>query len=233
MSYGLQVWNADNRKQIDTDELAPNTYLTTPVSTAYSAMSYPPSGFTTGDLVCARPQSSTGHSVISLGRPISNVQQFFGSQAIQNAGFTFEYSLPSGIVTALVKTQAGIGSPSAGEFGMDVYASNNTLLFSATRSRSVKILATGVVTGGQTFTYTVPSSLTFSNIYAVVNTTLSLAIPAAFVFPSYSFAVQYRFYPHVSTPYIEARNFVFSNGQVVSTWAGGSFSYMLVYDTNI
>ena len=235
MSYGLQVWNQDGRKQIDTDEIAPNTYLTAPVTTAYSAMSYPPSGFVAGDLVCARPVTYNQGSFvpISVGRTIGNVQQFFGSQAIQNAGFTFEYSLPSGIVTALVKTQSGISAPASGEYGMDIYAPNGTtILFSATRSTSVTILAQGVLSGGQTYTYTPHASLDYDKVYAVVNSTLSLSIPQAFLFPSWSYAVQYRFFTTASTPYITVQNTVLQNNQIASGWLGGSFAYMLVYDPN-
>jgi len=233
MSYGLQVWNADGRKQIDSDEIAPNTFLSSPVTTAYTAMSYPPAGFSAGDLVCARPQSTSGSTAISIGRTISNVPQFFGSKAINDA-ISYEYVNTAGIVTALVKTQAGnIGSPATGEFGMDVYSTDGTtVLFSATRSRSVKVLAQGVLAGGQSFTYSLPSNLSFNKIYAVVNSTHSMAIAQSFLFPSWGFAVQYLFYPAASTPYVTVRNTVSSGGQNISGWVGGMFAYMLVYDTN-
>jgi hypothetical protein len=243
VSYGLQVWNQDGRKQIDTDEIAPNTYLTAPATTAYSAMSYPPSGFAAGDLVCARPvtynqvrvTSVAGGSFvpISVGRTIGNVQQFFGSQAIQNGGHT-EWPNTAGIKTALIKTQSGnISAPASGEYGMDIYAPNGTtILFSATRSTSVTILAQGVLSGGQTYTYTPHSSLDYDKVYAVVNSTLSLSIPQAFLFPSWSYAVQYKFFTTASTPYIVVQNTVLQNDQIASGWLGGSFAYMLVYDPN-
>lgn len=242
MSYGLQVWNQDGRKQIDTDEIAPNTYLTDPVDTAYAAMSYPPSGFVAGDLVVARPVLSNPTLIsnsfvpISIGRLQSgnvNTESFFGSKEIQDAGKTFEWANYSGIKTALIKTQSGnIAGPSAGEFGMDVYAPDGTTLFSATRSTSVTILETGVLRGGQTATYTPPAHLSYNRIYAVVTSTLTLSIPRAFVFPAWDYAVQYRFYTTATIPYIVMQNTVLQDRQIASGWLGGSFAYMLVYDPN-
>lgn len=238
MAHGLQVWNSDGRKMIDSTELAPNTYLANLTTSAYSAMSYPPSGFTAGDLVLARPVSNPtllgGTRVpIGIGRTISNTQQFFGSQAIQNAGHT-EWPNTSGIKTGLIKTQSGnISGPAAGEYGLDVYAADNsTIMFSATRSTAVTILAQGSLTGGQSFTYTPSASLDFNKVYGVVNGTTIFNVPQAFLFPSWEFNVMYSFYTTASIPYIVVQNKVTSNNQNVSGWLGGMFAYMLVYDPN-
>lgn len=238
MAHGLQVWNADGRKMIDSTEVAPNTYLANLTTTSYSAMSYPPSGFTAGDLVMARPVNSPtllgGTFVpIGIGRSVGSTQQFFGSQAIQTAGHT-EWANTSGIKTGLIKTQSGnISGPAAGEYGLDVYAADNsTIMFSATRSTAVTILAQGSLTGGQSFTYTPPASLDYSKVYGVVNGTTVMNVPQSFLFPSWVFNVMYRFYTTASTPYITAQNIVTRGGSNISGWAGGRFAYMMVYDPN-
>jgi len=234
MAYGLQVLNEDGRVQLDSTEIAPNTFLSNVTTTAYNAMTYPPSNFATGDLVLARPANTplSGATYIGIGQPINNQEVFYGSKYAQDAGFTYLYANTAGIVTALVKTQAGnISAPSSGEMGLDVYSTNGTtILFSATRSTSVRVLAQGTLTSGQTFNYTPPSSLAFNKIYAVVNSTMFAAIPAVFVFPSWSLALGYTFYPNLSNPYIAVTNKTFMDGQEVSSTA--MLPYIILYDTN-
>jgi len=234
MAYGLQVLNADGRVQMDSTEIAPNTYISNIATTAYSAMTYPPSGFATGDLVLARAANSplSGITYIGISQPINGQELFMGSKFAQDAGYTYLYKNTAGIVTALLKTQAGnISAPSSGEMGLDVYSTNgSTILFSATRSTSVKVLAQGTLTHGQTFTYTPPSSLAYTKIYAVVNSTMFAAVPAAFVLPSWSIGLGYLFHASASSPYITVSNKTFVNGQEVSST--GMLPYMLVYDTN-
>jgi len=234
MAYGLQVLNQDGRVQIDSTEIAPNTFISNVTTTAYSAMTYPPSNFATGDLVLARAANSplSGATYIGIGQPINNQEVFYGSKYAQDAGFSYLYANTAGIVTALLKTQAGnISAPGSGEMGLDVYSTNgSTILFSATRSTSVRILAQGNLTSGQTFTYTPPSSLAFTKIYAVVNSTMFAAIPQAFVFPSWSLALGYSFYAAASAPYILVTNKTFMGGSEVSSSA--MLPYMIVYDTN-
>ena len=233
MAYGLQVLNADGRVQIDSTEIAPNTYISNIATTAYSAMTYPPSGFATGDLVLARAANSplSGITYIGISQPINGQELFMGSKFAQDAGYTYLYKNTAGIVTALLKTQTSISAPSSGEMGLDVYSTNgSTILFSATRSTSVKVLAQGTLTHGQTFTYTPPSSLAYTKIYAVVNSTMFAAIPAAFVFPSWSISLGYEFFASASSPYITVTNKTFVSGQEVSST--GMLPYMLVYDTN-
>jgi|TARA_R110000744_G_scaffold160521_1_gene276803 hypothetical protein len=234
MAYGLQVLNADGRVQIDSTEIAPNTFISNVTTTAYSAMTYPPSNFATGDLVLARAANSplSGPTYIGISQPINNQELFMGSKFAQDAGYTYLYKNTAGIVTALLKTQAGnIAGPSSGEMGMDVYSTNgSTILFSATRSTSVKILAQGTLTHGQTFTYTPPSSLTFTKVYAVVNSTMFASVPQAFVLPSWAINLGYTFYAAASAPYIVVTNQTFVGGSEVSST--GMVPYMIVYDTN-
>ena len=241
MSYGLQVFNADGRKQIDSDEVAPNTYITSITNSAYSAMEYPPSAFVAGDLILARPVDSpttvgTGVNAyvpISRGRVVAAGESFYGSKIIQDAGYTYEWANLSGIVTALVRTQAGnIPGPSPGEQGLDVYKTDGTtILFSATRSTSVKVLAQGVLNQNETFTYECPPELSFNRIYVVVNSTTSVVYPASFVFPAWTIQTLYNFYPNASPKKIVAQNAVLQDGQPVPG-SGAEFSYMIVYDPN-
>lgn len=242
MSYGLQIYNEDGRTQINSEEVAPNTYITGKTASAYSAMGYPPSGFTQGDLILARIANTpvtrgTGVNAyvpMARGRDVSNgLKSFHGSKAIQDAGFTYEFANTAGINTALLKTQSGnIAGPSSGEFGLDVYkADGTTILFSATRSTSVKVLAQGTLNQNETFTYECPAGLTFSKIYVVMNSTYSIVYPANFVFPSWSIQLIYKFYPNSSPQKIQAVNSVTSDGQPVPG-SGTQFSYVIVYDPN-
>lgn len=241
MSYGLQVFNEDGRKQVDSEEVAPNTYITGKTASAYSAMEYPPSAYVAGDLILARTANTpttigTGVNAyvpISRGRDVAAGSSFYGSKRIQDAGFTYEWANTAGINTALLRTQAGnIPGPSLGELGLDVYkADGTTILFSATRSTSVKVLAQGTLSQNQEFTYECPAGLSFNKIYVVVNSTYSVVYPASFVFPSWSIQLVYNFYPNASPQKIVARNSVTADGSPVAG-NGTEFSYLIVYDTN-
>ena len=241
MSYGLQVFNEDGRVQVNSEDVAPNTYITGKTTSAYSAMEYPPSAYVAGDLILARAADTpttfgTGVNAyvpISRGRDVSAGPSFYGSKRIQDAGFTYEWANTAGINTALLRTQAGnIPGPSVGELGLDIYKEDGTtLLFSATRSTSVKVLAQGTLSQNQEFTYECPAGLSFNKIYVVVNSTYSLIYPAVYLFPSWAIQLGYRFYPNASPQKIVARNSVTSDGYPVAG-SGTEFSYMIVYDTN-
>ena len=238
MSYGMQILNADGRVQIDTDEIAPNTYISNKTTSAYSAMSYPPSGFATGDLVLARPADNpvlfgNQYVPICIGQPLSSGSYFYGAKQYQDDGYTYLWPNTSGINTALLKTQAGnISAPSSGEYGLDVYSNNgSTILFSATRSTSVKVLAQGVLGNGQSYDYTPPSNLNFNKIYAVMNSSILYVQPAVSFFPSWVIQMNYNFYPTASSPYIKVINETRGNGTVV-TGVAALFPYLIVYDTN-
>lgn len=241
MSYGIQIFNQDGRKQVDSDEIAPNTYLTNVTSSAYTAMAYPPPNYVNGDLVLARAADNpvtvgtgTGAYVpIARGRVINSTQYFYGAKAIQDAGFTYEFANTAGIVTGLVRTQAGnLQTPSPGEYGLDVYSTDgSTILFSATRSTSVKVLATGVLKQNETFTYNCPPELSFTKIYVVVNSTEMVIYPGSFFLPAWAITKYYRFYPNSSPPQVSATNVTLADGQPISD-TGSDFTYMIVYDTN-
>lgn len=234
MSYGVKVLNADGRTLLNSDEFAPNTFITGKTASAYSSMVYPPVGFTTGDLALAKPastpvysDSTDGGSVpISVSSSYSGSQRFWGSSSHPN----YFFQNTAGISTALVRTQSVIPAASSGEHGLDVYASNGTtLLFSATRSTSVKILATGVLNSNQEFTYTPPSSLDFSKIYAVCNSSMLVSIPQVFIFPSWILTMIYTFYPNHSSPYIRVTNKTIM-GVTTLTTNTAIFPYMILYD---
>jgi hypothetical protein len=237
MSYGVKVLNADGRTLLNSDELAPNTFITGKTASAYSSMVYPPVGFTTGDLALAKPASSPVYSSSTNGGsvPISASGSYSGSQRFWGSSShpSYFFQNTAGISTALVRTQSGnISAPSSGEYGLDVYAPNGTtILFSATRSTSVKILATGVLSSNQDFTYTPPSSLDFSKIYAVCNSSMLYAIPQVFVFPSWVLSMSYTFFPNHSSPYIRVRNRTDMGGSTLTTNTA-LFPYMIVYDPN-
>ena len=234
MSYGMRVLNADGRTLIDTDEVAPNTYLANVATSAYSAMSYPPSGYAAGDLILGRPVNSPvytsgGYVPIAMG----TLNRFYGSQT---SASSTNFQNTTGIVTALLKTQSGnISGPSSGELGMDIYAANgSTILFSATRSTSVRLLTTGTVQLGSAVTYTPPSSLDFNKIYVVTNGSIISNIPAI-GFPvnsaAQTFTLGYHFFSAASTPYIVVEHkYIFGGG--ASATGTGAFTYTIVYDSN-
>ena len=234
MAYGMQIFNADGRKQLDTNESYPNTQLKNVTTSAYSAMAFPPSGYVAGDLILARPVNSPvytsgGYVPIAMG----TLNRFYGSQTSTSSQ---NFQNTAGIVTALLKNQSvGIGSPSSGEYGLDIYDTNgSTLLFSATRMTGVRLLAVGTVTIGSSVTYTPPSSLDFNKIYAVVNGSLMNYIPPI-GFPvnsaAQTFKLGYHFFSSASTPYIVVEHkYLFGNGG--SATGTGTFTYMLVYDPN-
>lgn len=233
MSYGLIISNADGREQINSTETAPNTFISNVTTSSYNSMTFPVSNTSAGDLTLARPANSPiGTSTpIALARTSlsSNPTHFWGSSS--NA--LYFYQNTAGIVTALLKTQAGnISAPSSGEHGMDVYSTNgSTILFSATRSTSVRVLAQGVLAANSEIDYTPPSSLTFTKIYAVVDSTVLFAFPAVFVFPDWTSNMSYSFHHGASTPFIRMNNRIQSQGQYITNYSA-QFPYMLVYDTN-
>jgi hypothetical protein len=203
MAYGMQIFNADGRKQLDTNESYPNTQLKNVTTSAYSAMAYPPSGYVAGDLILARPVNSPvytsgGYVPIAMG----TLSRFYGSQTSTSSQ---NFQNTAGIVTALLKNQSvGIGSPASGEYGVDIYDTNgSTLLFYATRMTGVRLLAAGTVAMGSSVTYTPPSSLDFNKIYGVTNGTIMTNIPAI-PFPVNSQQQEYRLGYHflsaASTP---------------------------------
>jgi hypothetical protein len=236
MAYGMQIFNADGRKQLDTNESYPNTQLKNVTTSAYSAMAYPPSGYVAGDLILARPVNSPvytsgGYVPIAMG----TLNRFYGSQTSTSSQ---NFQNTAGIVTALLKNQSvGIGAPSTGEYGLDIYDTNgSTLLFSATRMTGVRLLAAGTVAMGSSVTYTPPSSLDFNKIYAVVNGSLMNYIPPV-GFPvnsqSWTFTNGYHFFNAASTPYIVVEHKFIQGGSGGSSATGtGTFTYMLVYDPN-
>jgi len=231
MAYGMQIFNADGRKQLDTNESYPNTQLKNVTTSAYSAMAYPPSGYVAGDLILARPVNSPvytsgGYVPIAMG----TLNRFYGSQTSTSSS---NFQNTAGIVTALLKNQSvGVGSPSSGEYGLDVYDTNgSTLLFSATRMTGVRLLAVGTVTIGSSVTYTPPASLDFNKIYAVVNGSLMNYIPPI-GFPvnsaAQTFTLGYHFFSSASTPYVVVEHKYISGGG--SATGTGTFTYQLVYD---
>ena len=234
MAYGMQIFNADGRKQLDTNESYPNTQLKNVTTSAYSAMAYPPSGYVAGDLILARPVNSPvytsgGYVPIAMG----TLSRFYGSQTSTSSQ---NFQNTAGIVTALLKNQSvGIGSPQSGEYGLDIYDTNgSTLLFSATRMTGVRLLAVGTVTIGSSVTYTPPSSLDFNKIYAVVNGSLMNYIPPI-GFPvnsaAQTFTLGYHFFSAASTPYIVVEHkYIFGGG--ASATGTGAFTYTIVYDSN-
>tara|TARA_R110002153_G_scaffold249910_2_gene406468 strand:+ start:392 stop:1093 length:702 start_codon:yes stop_codon:yes gene_type:complete len=233
MSYGIKIYNADGRIQVNSDDLAPNTYIADWGFSAYSAMTYPVANTSAGDLTLARPANyPIGVSTpIMLVGNINNGQptHFWGS----SSNPSYFYQNTAGINTALIKTQLGnISPPANGEYGLDVYAADNqTILFSATRSTSVRVLAQGVLPRSSEAIYTPPSGLDFNKIYAMVNSTSIIAFPASFLAPSWSAYMMYRFYHGVSVPYIKMENKIYSNSSEVTDY-NAQFPYMLVYDTN-
>ena len=235
MSYGMQIFNVDGRRQLDTNEPFPNTQIKSVTTSAYSAMNYPPSGYVAGDLILARPvnnpvYTSGGYVPIALG----TISRFYGSQTSASSS---NFQNTAGIVTALLKKQSIIGAPASGEYGLDVYDSNgSTLLFSATRSTGSRLLAVGTVAIGSTVTYTPPSSLDFNKIYGVTNGTIMSHIPAI-PFPVNSqqqtFRLGYHFFSAASTPYIVVEHkYIFGPGGGTSATGTGTFTYMIVYDPN-
>ena len=233
MSYGMQIFNVDGREQLNTNESYPNTQLKSVTTSAYSAMSYPPSGYVAGDLILARPVNSPvytsgGYVPIAMG----TLNRFYGSQTSASSG---NFQNTAGIVTALLKKQSIIGAPASGEYGLDVYDSNgSTLLFSATRSTGSRLLAVGTVAIGSTVTYTPPSSLDFNKIYGVTNGSIMSYIPAI-PFPvnqaEQIFTLGYHFFSAASTPYIVVEHkYIFGGG--ASATGTGTFTYMIVYDPN-
>jgi len=233
MSYGMKIYNADGRIQINTDEVAPNTYISNVTTSSYNSMTFPVSNTSAGDLTLARPANNpTGTATpIALARTnlATNPTHFWGSKS--NA--LYFYQNTAGIVTALLKTQSGnISGPSAGEYGMDVYETNGTtLLFSATRTTSVRVLAQGVLSANSEIDYTPPSYLDFNKIYAAVDSTCLFAFPAVHVFPDWTSNMSYSFHHGASTPFIRMNNRIQSQGQYVTNYSA-QFPYMLVYDTN-
>ena len=230
MAYGLQVYNADGRVQVDTTEIAPNAYITNIAAHASSGMQFPPANTVAGDLIVARPANTpqSGTTVISKGQPYNYVDYFWGASQYPS------YFPPNtaGIITGVMRTQAGIAAPASGEYGMDVYSTNgSTVLFSATRSTSVRVLAQGLLGPNSSYTYTPSASLDFQRIYAVVNSSMVFSQPQSFVFPSWVINLCYIFSPYAQTKTIEVVNKVYSSGYPVSNYSG-QLPYMLIYDNN-
>jgi hypothetical protein len=230
VAYGLQVYNADGRVQVDTTEIAPNAYITNIAAHASSGMQFPPANTVAGDLVVARPTNTpqSGTTIISKGQPQGGVDYFWGASQYPS------YFPPNtaGIITGVMRTQAGIAAPASGEYGMDVYSTNgSTVLFSATRSTSVRVLAQGVLGPNSSYTYTPPASLDFQRIYAVVNSSMVFAQPQVYLFPSWAINLCYIFSPYAQTKTIEVVNKVYGSGYPVSNYSG-QFPYMLIYDNN-
>lgn len=233
MSYGLIISNADGREQINSTEIAPNTFISNVTTSSYNSMTFPVANTSAGDLTLARPANSPigTATTIALSRKYiaTNPTNFWGASS--NASYFYQNT--AGIVTALLKTQAGnISAPTSGEYGLDVYSTNgSTILFSATRSTSVRVLAQGVLSGNSEIDYTPPSSLTFTKIYAVVDSSVIFAFPAVYLFPSWVSDMSYSFHHGASTPFIRMRNKIYSGNTLVTTYSA-QFPYMLVYDTN-
>ena len=230
MAYGLQVYNADGRVQVDTTEIAPNAYITNIAAHASSGMQFPPASTVAGDLIVARPANTpqSGTTIISKGQPYNYVDYFWGASQYPS------YFPPNtaGIITGVMRTQAGIAAPASGEYGMDVYSTNgSTVLFSATRSTSVRVLAQGLLGPNSSYTYTPSASLDFQRIYAVVNSSMVFSQPQSFVFPSWVINLCYIFSPYAQTKTIEVVNKVYSSGYPVSNYSG-QLPYMLIYDNN-
>ena len=196
-------------------------------------MTFPVSNTATGDLTLARPANSPTGTLtpIALARTSvsANPTNFWGSSS--NASYFYQNT--AGIVTALLKTQSGnIAGPSSGEYGLDIYSTNgSTILFSATRTTSVRVLAQGTLSPNSEINYTPPSNLTFTKIYAVVDSAVIFAFPSGPFWADWSSTMYYTFYHGASTPYIKMSNRIQSGGQYVTGYTG-EFPYMLVYDTN-
>jgi hypothetical protein len=223
MAYGLQIFNDNSRTMLDSNDTAPNTFFTGETAHAYTNQPYPPSGTQTGDLVLCRPTSTTIDQVIGIDQN----NNFVGSSS-QN--YFTQYT--TGVTTAKVRRQdtAISATPSSGEYGMDVFdATGTSILFSATRSTHVKIIAQGLATPNSITTLSIPSGLSYNRIYAVVDATLLYIQPQVYVFPSWVLNYLYTFKPSNGT--IEVSNLVSSGGSLQSNYAG-TFPWALVYNPN-
>jgi hypothetical protein len=238
MAFGTQIFNSSGRIQVDSTDPVPNTYALNNASSSYNNMAYPPTGYQAGDLVLARPNSSSpvvgtyngGWVPMARGRTTySGSERFYGSSYHPS----YLYQNTGGITTILSRKQTNLGAPVNGEMGFDVYDSGGTnVIFSATRGKFLNVLSTGTVTGGSFAIYTPPSSLTWSKIYAVMNHTTHFYSPGASVIPSYGVFGGYSFYPNHSSPYIRMSFSTNLGGTLITGLTGGAFSFMLVYDPN-
>jgi|TARA_R110002153_G_C13293015_1_gene495020 hypothetical protein len=239
MAYGLQIFNANGRTMIDSTDTAPNTQLLSVTATAANAQSYPPSGFTTGDLVLARPTSTSTTQFV--GRYNAWPATNSANEVFANSANMYSYNTyySSGITTALVRTQATVtATPSSGEYGMDIYAANGSVIFSATRSAGVKILSAGTIPASSILTYTIPSGLSYNRIFAVCNSTYlrvipSFSYPFAGSSPRYEMRQMYEFIPGSSQ--IKMHN----TYRIGYSYLGAgqanynaTFPYMIVYNPN-
>jgi len=233
MSYGMQVFNSDGRKVFDTDEGYANTQIASVATSAYTSMTYPPAGYTVGDLILARPVISPvyetgGYIPIAEGNFYGGSDRFYGASNSHSSGF----QNTTGIVQGLGKKHTTLATASSGDYGLEVMDSSGAILFS-NRATGLKLLATGSISLGTEATYTPPASLNFNKIYAVVNGTKHNYAPGVPLFniPSFQMTVGYWFYPALSTPKIVIQNKFLRNG---TNWlfGPGVFTYMLMYDPN-
>lgn len=245
MSYGMQVLNSDGRTVFHTDEEYASTQISNITTSAYTAMTYPPSNYAAGDLILARPVANANgaretrtHS--TFGTPgyvpiaIGPANKFYGADMSNSYTWNqYGFDNTTGIVHALVKKHTSVGAPSSGEYGLDVLDSSGAILFS-NRASGLRILASGTLTLGTEATYTPPASLNFSKIYGVMNGTYVINHPGiAFTgLPSHFIQVAYHFYPDLSTPKILIRHKMFQAGNTTSQTGTGTFTYMLMYDPN-
>jgi len=236
MGYGIQCLNADGRVQVDSSELTPNTYLKSISAQAYTAMTYPPTGYVSGDLVIARPANNSPlQGSTDGGAQFMSRERSTGKFRGHSGTASYLYNNTAGIVSGLVRSQYGnIAAPAAVEYGLDVYheSDQSNVIFSATRSTSVTVLAQGVLTQGSSTTYTPPTTLSWDKIYAVMNGTEFFYSAGGSVIPSFAASQGYSFYPNATSPYIRMSAGTSLNGQSISAMVGGAFGWMIIHDPN-
>lgn len=245
-TYGLKIINANGVVIVDTDEVANNTFIDDRTTLANTNMGYPGISSTIAtDLILAAPSVSGTPKVMTQDvQTISRYEQqtpsstggvYFGSNTM--ASHYSSNAAPNGIRVARLRIAAGV-VPAAGaqDWGLDVYNADNSIKWSATRSRQVDIIAHGSIAGSAQ-TILPPylfSGLDFSRVYAVVNHTTHKLTPGSAFTPDLFYASGYIFRKNGSNPYIVVRSYFAADGVVgsQSEYFGSptSFAYMIVYD---
>ena len=156
MSYGFSISNASERVMFSTDDNIPVVVGTTPVSVASNTTLLPVPA--TNELLFVRPQDDES-GVISWRGP--HPTEVNGPRTVAGC-FT---PVASGYKYTLAKATSAVYTPRTSGYGLEVYKTDGSLIFSDEIADLVELTVVGGIPGSGWYVYSNPPGENFNDLY--------------------------------------------------------------------
>lgn len=159
MSYGFSISNASGRVMFSTDDNIPVVIGTTPVSVASNTTLLPVPA--NNELLFVRPQDNES-GVISWRGP--HPTEVNGPRSVAGC-FT---PIVSGYKYTLAKATSAVYTPRTSGYGLEVYKTDGSLIFSDEIADLVELTVVGGIPGNGWYVYSNPPGENFNDLYVAI-----------------------------------------------------------------